>query len=186
MEARIVLAEEGPGSDCAADVRLTREYEYVVRTLRRCGVSGADCDDLAQEVLLVAWRRWSDFDSMRPLRPWLGGIAVRVASAYRRDTKHVRGNDPQTILTVVDDKPSAENEVASARDRALVLRALAYLPSKHRVLLVRHELDGRSIAELASEWSLPRFTLYTRLRAARLQFAKIVRRLLTLSPSPPS
>jgi RNA polymerase sigma-70 factor (ECF subfamily) len=179
-ELDIGHARGAPG-DTAAEALLAREYPYVVRTLKRRGVKGTDCDDLAQEVLLVAWRRWSDFDGARPLRPWLVGIAVRVARYYRRE-KLRQLDTPEAVPELADDKPSAESDVASARDRALVMVALEQLAPKHRALIVRHDLDGCSIAELASELALPRFTLYTRLRAARIQFAKIVRRLLTFPP----
>ena len=60
------------------------EFEYVQRTLRRLGTDQSEVDDLAQEVFLVLHRRWSEFDQSRPLRPYLFGVAVRIALANQR------------------------------------------------------------------------------------------------------
>ena len=38
------------------------ELDYVYRTIRRMGVRRAEAEDLTQEVFVVLWRRWGDFD----------------------------------------------------------------------------------------------------------------------------
>ena len=43
-------------------------YHYLRTMLRRRGMSGADAEDLAQDVLLVMWRRRGDYDPSRPIR----------------------------------------------------------------------------------------------------------------------
>ena len=151
------------------------EFEFVRRSLRRQGVPADDCEDLAQEVFLVTWRRWNDYDPQRPLRPWLTGIVARVARDYRRSVR--RWNRPELTPELPDDVPAPDHQLASARTRSLVLRALETLPDPQRELLVRHELEGRPIRDLARDWSLPKFTVYTRLRRARQRFATAVERL---------
>jgi RNA polymerase sigma-70 factor (ECF subfamily) len=151
------------------------EFDFVRRALRRHGVPMADCEDLAQEVFLVTWRRWRDYDPRRPLRAWLTGIAFRVAREHRRTLR--RQARPTLDSEPPEEAPTPEHEIASAHARALVLRALETLPAAQRELLVLHELDGRSVREIARGASLPIFTVYTRLRRARLRFARAVERL---------
>jgi RNA polymerase sigma factor (sigma-70 family) len=150
------------------------ELDYVYRTLRRLGVSAADIEDLAQDVFVVMWRRWADYDQNRPVRPWLAGIACHLAMKHlsRRRREVQRADADQR-----DDTALADERLASARVRALVLRALAALPDRHRAALTQHELEGLSVRELSSIWSVPLFTAYTRLRAARRAFARAVARL---------
>jgi RNA polymerase sigma-70 factor (ECF subfamily) len=154
------------------------EFDYVYRALKRHGVNPSDAEDLAQEVFLVMWRRWADYDSARPLRPWLAGIAFKVAHDYRRRS----GREvPGGLVDAEDQAPGAEEHIASARARTLVLRALGSLPEKQRTIIVMHDLDGASMREIAEILSVPLFTAYSRLRSARQAFAKSVRRLHTLA-----
>jgi RNA polymerase sigma factor (sigma-70 family) len=154
------------------------EFDYVYRALKRHGVNPADAEDLAQEVFLVMWRRWADYDAERPLRPWLAGIAFKVAHDYRRRS----GREvPGGLVDAEDQAPGAEEHLATSRARTLVLRALSSLPEKQRTLIVMHDLDGASMREIADILSVPLFTAYSRLRSARQAFAKAVRRLHTLA-----
>src|SRR4051794_28126326 len=75
------------------------DFDYVYRSLLRMGVAAADAEDLAQEVFLVMWRRRADWDAGRPLRPWLFGVAMRIAHEYR----HRRGREaPSGLLDQPD------------------------------------------------------------------------------------
>ena len=97
------------------------QLDYVCTVLRRYGVPAADVEDLAQDVFLVAWRRWSAYQADRPLRPWLAGIAFRLASKH-----HVRRRRevPGVELDVRDDTALPDERVASARTQELARRAL--------------------------------------------------------------
>ncbi len=149
------------------------EFDYVYRTFRRLGLQPAQAEDLTQEVFVILCRRWSDFHDELPLRPWLTGIAHRVALDHARKHKDV----PTAELDQEDESSRPDDRLASARDRKLALRALARLPERDRAVLVRHELDGISIRAIAKEWSIPFFTVAARLRRARVRFAKVVKQL---------
>jgi RNA polymerase sigma-70 factor, ECF subfamily len=147
------------------------ELDYVFRTLRRHGVKARDVEDLAQEVFLVMCRRWSDYDPGRSLRSWLAGIAVKIAQRY-----HSRGprEIPYDIVDRADESPGPDDQVASARVRALVFATLSKLPDHYRSILLMHELDGLSVREISNRLRLPVFTVHTRLRRARLRLAAAV------------
>jgi len=149
----------------------------VYRTLRRYGVRGIDAEDLTQEVFLVAWRRRSDFDGSRPLRPWLAGIAFKLAHERRRRPGPQAREVLDEARAAAEPTYPTELEAESMDARALVLRGLAALPEHQRAVLILHDLDGISVDAMAAQWSLPRFTLYTRLRRARRAFAKEIERL---------
>jgi RNA polymerase sigma factor (sigma-70 family) len=148
------------------------EFDYVHQVLRRHGVSASDAEDLTQEVFLVMWRRWSQYDVQRPIRPWLAGIAFRVAYNHRqRALREVPGG----LIDLEDHRPDPEQTVASDNTRTLVWRVLASLSEKHRFWLLTHHVDGLSVREIADTLALPVPTAHTRLRAARRAFAKAVR-----------
>lgn len=151
------------------------EFEYVQRTLRRLGTDQSEVDDLAQEVFLVLHRRWSEFDQSRPLRPYLFGVAVRIALANQR--KRARevaiGN-----IELGDDGPGPEEVLSNKQTRALVQAALKRIPLPRRTVLVMHELDRVPVTEVAATLSIPLFTVYSRLRKAREELKLETQRIL--------
>jgi RNA polymerase sigma factor (sigma-70 family) len=153
------------------------EFDYVYRALRRHGVRHQDARDLVQEVFLVMWRRWQEFDDSRQLRPWLAGIAFKVAHSHHR--RFARREIPSDQLDPAADTPGPEDELTQSRTRELVLVALERLPEKYRSVLVLHDLDGIPVREIAELAELPRFTVHTRLRRARAQLREHVRLLET-------
>jgi RNA polymerase sigma-70 factor (ECF subfamily) len=158
-----------------------RELDYVLRTLRRYGVGGAEVEDLAQEVFLVMWQRWSHFDQQRPVRPWLGGIIFRLVSHHWRRALREIPSGP-LMDTAVSGDP--EEDLTAQRARRLVLEAMAGVPARHRAVLVLFELEGVPISEIAQMTSTPLSTVYSRLRVARKAFGKVLRR-LQLRRGPP-
>jgi RNA polymerase sigma-70 factor (ECF subfamily) len=169
LAARISSPDLVSQSDCIGAFQ--REFDYLCRTLRRLGIPSSDLEDLVHEVFLVLSRRWHDYDPSFPLRPWLFGIAFRVASAHRRRSAR---EVPHAELEIEDLAPQPEQAVAAVQSRAIVLAALEHVPLERRAVLVMHDLDGASIREVASVLSIPRFTAYSRLRKARKEFAAAV------------
>jgi len=154
------------------------ELTYLQRALRRRGVRPEDVEDLAQEVFLVMWRRWADYDSARPLRPWLSGIASRVAHDFRRRA----GRElPIGLINPIDDAPTAEDRLSGRRSQVAAQRALEALPTKQRRIFEMAELQGLSIRTICDREQITLFTAYARLRKARTAFAKGVRRELLVA-----
>lgn len=152
------------------------ELSWVWNTLRRLGVPPSDLDDLCQEVFVTAWQRFSTYDPSRPLRPWLFGIAFRVASA-RRNRAHVSKEVSNEALEVRDERPSPEDDVEAAKTRALVVRALDGMRLERKAIFILHDLEGLPVPEAAAVLEVPLNTAYTRLRAARQEFAETFRKL---------
>jgi RNA polymerase sigma-70 factor (ECF subfamily) len=148
-----------------------RELDYLMRTLRRLGVAPDDVEDLAQEVFLVLRRTWRQYDPTRALKPYLFGIAFRVAASYRRKRWH---EVPFAIVDEPDRGPSPERMVEANQARAIVLDALNRIPLKWRAVLVMHDLDEIPVQEVAATFSIPLFTAYSRLRKARRELEAAV------------
>src|SRR5690349_8546850 len=60
------------------------QVDFLCRALRRAGVRESDVEDLVQDVFVVMWRRWGEYQRDRPLRPWLAGIAFHLAQRHLR------------------------------------------------------------------------------------------------------
>jgi RNA polymerase sigma factor (sigma-70 family) len=149
------------------------EFDHVHRTLRLRGVPPADIEDLAQEVFIVMWRRWADFDASRGLRAWLDGIAFNVVGNHLRRRR--RADVPDGELDPIDPSPHGEDILAATRAKRAVLRAMEALPAAYRTVLARHDVDGVPMRAIAEQQGVPLFTAYTRLRKARRDFGALVR-----------
>lgn len=154
-----------PGLD-AFDAVYDREFDYVWRTLGRLGVRPADLDDATHDVFVVVFRRWAELDPAQPLRPWLFGVARRVASHRRRK--------PDEIAEPVD---GVAPEGGSLADRELLWKALAQLEDDRLEVVVLHDLEGQTGAEIARMLGISVNTVHSRLRLARADLVAAVERL---------
>src|SRR5207253_5341542 len=152
-----------------------RELDYVFQTLRRLGASPDEAEDLAQEVFVVLYKNWSTFETTRPLRPYLFGVAFRIVSAHRRRRARER---PRADLDVEDGAAGPEGALQNKESVALLLSALERVPLPRRAVVVLHELDGVPVADIARTLSISRFGAYARLRKGHKELAVAVRRLL--------
>ena len=151
-------------------------FSYVWGVLRRLGVRKDDVEDLAHEVFLNVYRHLSDYDPERPVRPWLFGFAYRVASHDKRLARRRRevvGAD--SVLP--DPSARADEQLARKEDQSLLMEALDGMELDRRAVIVLHEWDGSTIPEVAAALGVPVNTAYTRLRLAREDLARAVKRL---------
>jgi RNA polymerase sigma-70 factor (ECF subfamily) len=161
-----------PAVDLAAIYRAN--VGYVWRTLQRLGVRERDLEDVTHDVFVVVYRRLHTYDRSLPLRPWLFGIAFRVAAADRRLARH----DAEVVTERIDVADLGEPVDERAASASLVLAALDALAAEQRAVLVMHDLDGYTAPEIAAALETPLNTVYSRLRLARAKFSMTARRLV--------
>ncbi len=152
------------------------ELPAVFGFLHRLGARGSDLEDLAHDVFVTAVRRLDSYDRSRPIRPWLLGIAVRVASDHRKkgqSRREVSGDPPE----VPDEGRGAEDRLRQREARELVEEALQSLAPERRAVFVMYELEGISAADISEAMGTPVPTTYSRLRLGREEFTAAVRRI---------
>lgn len=152
-------------------------FQGVWRLLRRLGLPASALDDATHDVFVIAWRRLGDFQGRSALRTWLMGIAVRVASDYRRGQRALEPLPDE--LRSTDDPERAAREREAGRQ---VLALLERLRPERREVFVLMELEEYSAPEVAEALGLNLNTVYTRLRAARQDFNEQVASLQRSSP----
>jgi RNA polymerase sigma-70 factor (ECF subfamily) len=162
------------GPPCDAFEAFHCEFDYLFRTMQRLGVRESDVEDLVHEVFLVLSRKWQEYDPRRPLRPYLFGIAFRVAARHRRrQAREIPGEVPE----IVDAQAAPDQVLSAAEARILVLHALEYIALPRRAVFVMHDLDETPMRVIADTLRIPLFTAYSRLRKARKEFERAVNEL---------
>lgn len=158
------------------DALYTAELPYVYSFLHRLGARGSELEDLAHDVFVTALKRWDSFDATRPPRPWLLGIAFRLAQDFKRKsstTREVLGEE----LERPTDERGLEARIEQREARELIEEALESLSVERRAVFVMFELEGMSAADISEALGTPVPTTYSRLRVAREEFTAAVRRI---------
>lgn len=150
----------------------------VRRFLGRLGLRGAEVEDAASETFLVAYEKRSEFDSTRPVRPWLLGIAAKLAKRTQR-RRWVRRLLSLKLERQELPLAQAKDPLAAMleeEDVARVRRAMDRMSERKRTLLVLREYEGLSAEEIGYALGLPEATVYSALHYARKELVKNYRR----------
>lgn len=177
--ARAAAVTDGHGlSPAAFRAIFDAHVTHVAHTLRRLGVRESELEEAAHDTFLTVYRRYCDYDASRPLRPWISGIAYRVAAEYRRRAKSRPQGAGDDLARLADESaPGAEERLVADADRVIVVEALDMLELDRRAVLVMHDIDEEPMPVIAEALGIPLNTGYSRLRLAREDFAAAVKRL---------
>jgi RNA polymerase sigma-70 factor (ECF subfamily) len=156
----------------------------VWNTLRRLGVREAEVLDQTQEVFVVVSSLLPDYDASRPVRPWLFGIAYRIACRYRALARHRREVYQDVPVDTTDLAPAADEALEAADARALLMEAIQGIELSRRAVFILSELEELPMHEVAATLQIPENTGYSRLRLAREDFERVATRLLAQRRSP--
>lgn len=137
--------------------------------LRRLGLSPADADDAAQDVMMVVAQR---MDSIVPgcERSFMFGTAYRVAAKVRQARRRQAGGGDEDLAAEVDPGPDPEMLSDRKRARDMLDQVLEGLPLELRAVFVLAEIDELPAPQIATLLELPVGTVASRLRRARELF----------------
>ena len=165
----------------AAAAALRREFE---ERLAECGPlayrvargvlrNSADAEDVAQEALLRAYRRFERLRDRTRFRAWLVRIAFRLAIDRVRSSK--RRDVRETLWSQSAPRPSTEDLAATSEFQVHLDRAMEELPEKNRLALLLAAMQGHSLEEVAEMLGVPMGTVKSRLFFARKLLAEKLR-----------
>jgi RNA polymerase sigma-70 factor (ECF subfamily) len=171
-----VSPAEGPRRGGFSEIYLA-EFAFVVKSLRRLGVPAGDLEDVTHDVFITAFRRLASYDRTRPIKPWLFGIAFRVAADFKRLVRHARELPLDRAVEAPDGRRPPDEAAALSQDRQLVLDALGKIDLLRRAVFIMHDIEGLPVPEISDALEIPSGTAYSRLRQARIEFEAAVREL---------
>jgi RNA polymerase sigma-70 factor (ECF subfamily) len=149
---------------------------------------GGDCEDVVQEVFIVARNKLARFDGRAEITTWLYEITVRVVQDWRRRRRWwswVTGRGPSPSrgrrqVQIAAPSEPAPDPVAllEAREQVLILyRILDGLGESYRTTFILFELEGLSGERIAEITGTRPGTVWVRLTRARRVFIERMRAL---------
>ena len=165
----------------AARAAKRREFEELLaecgslayRVARGVLRNDADAEDVAQEALLRAYRRFDRLRDPLRFRGWLVRIVFRLAldrarSTKRRELRETEWAHPARCAT----PPNAEELAVSSEFQRQFDLAMEALPEKLRLVLLLSAMEGHTLEEVAAMLRLPVGTVKSRLFVGRKKLAE--------------
>lgn len=170
MPFEVKAGEHDLAAILTLDLLFRTEMDFVINTARRCGLSDADAEDVAQQVFMALQRRLHTLQSPESVRPWLMTVTRRHAFTLRRENRQgVSDSLPLSLGEIEDEAPLAEEQLMKSERRRECLDLLEAIEPNRRAVLVLYMLDELPMDEVAAALGIPVPTAYNRLRIARAE-----------------
>lgn len=163
------------GDRRAFDLLVIKYQPKILSLIGRFVYDQSECQDVAQEAFIKAYRALPNFRGDSQFYTWLYRIAVNTAKNYlvsrgRKTPTH--GIDPDDAENFYQDpafQDSATPERILQRDRLkkVVFAAIAELPEELRIAVSLREMDGMSYEEISDVMGCPIGTVRSRIFRAR-------------------
>ena len=167
------LVEQARAGDHAAFGELVERHRGAVYRAAFAALGNdADAEDIAQEALVLAYKRLDQFRGDASVRTWMVSIAWRLVLSRRRRLwwKGKKAVAPETELQALKDvTQSPEARVLSAQFVRTVQQEIRRLPPKLRDALLLAAAGDLTQDEIAMALGIPASTFRGRVRDARLR-----------------
>jgi len=130
-----------------------------------------DAEDVTQEVFVRVFRSLRRWDSSRPLKPWIMGIAVNRCRTWL--TQRARRPEPVDYLQDTAPGPPADD---SAELLSEIRAAVGDLRPEYRTVFVLFHEQGQAYEEIAEALDRPVGTIKTWLHRARMEVLERLQR----------
>jgi RNA polymerase sigma-70 factor (ECF subfamily) len=159
-------------------LRLFMANESVVRAFVRSLVPTLDdANDVMQEVAIVLWEKFTEYDSSEDFRRWAFGVAKFKVLSWQRDQmrdRHVFGIETTELLAA--DLEHYSERLAAQRDA--LQECVRKLPANQQELLHSAYAPGIRIESLAVRLGSTAMAVYKKLHRIRVTLSECVRRAL--------
>jgi RNA polymerase sigma-70 factor (ECF subfamily) len=178
-EEDLELARRCGNGDADAQRAFVDRFAVLVRSIcARSAIVGPDGEDVAQQVLLDAFRALPRYRGTSRLSTWIYSLALRrVADHYRspqrRDVPSGWPGDDSFPPDQSTPGALAPDEQAVRRDEdQRVSRAVARVGEPERAVLLAYYLGEMSVGEISRALKMPEGTVKTRLHRGRQMLRK--------------
>jgi RNA polymerase sigma-70 factor (ECF subfamily) len=163
------------GDRRAFDLLVIKYQPKILSLIGRFVFDTSECQDVAQEAFIKAYRALPNFRGDSQFYTWLYRIAVNTAKNYlvsrgrKTPTHDIDPEDAENFSEEMAFRDSATPERILQRDRLkdVVFGAIADLPEELRIAVSLRELDGMSYDEIAEVMDCPIGTVRSRIFRAR-------------------
>lgn len=155
------------GEQVAYELLIDMHRPMVMNVAMRMLRNVDDAKDAVQETFLKAMRALKDFDSSRPLRPWLCRICANCCVDAVRDRRREGDSLDQHEYMLDDGSMPLEERASESMVQDEVRAAIARLPIKYRKIIFMRHYRHMEVNEIAEALNKPEGTIKSWLFRAR-------------------
>ena len=180
----LLIADLCEGDETALAPLVERYKRMVYRLAVQITKNHADADDVMQETFIKVYRSIRTFRRDAAFETWLYRIAVNEALNFVKRRERRRECTLETTIEAeyeataryraqLANDPQTQAEKAELRQ--YVTEAVNNLPLKHRTVVILHEFEGLTHAEIASILNCSEGTVRSRLHYARKKLRTLLK-----------
>lgn len=173
---KLSLFSRQRGQKASFEELLMPHMEQLYRLAYHYSGNRHDAEDLVQDLLVKLYPRVAELQRVEHLRPWL------TKSLYRLFIDRVRSQQRNPVSAGYDEQMDSHCEEGGgaqwSAQRMAVIRdlqgALSTLPEEQRLLIVMHDVEAYTLAELETILDTPVGTLKSRLHRSRAKLRQLL------------
>ena len=180
----LLIADLCEGDETALAPLVERYKRLVYRLAVQITKNHADADDVMQETFIKVYRSIHTFRGDAAFETWIYRITVNEALNFVKRRERQRASTIETTPETAYEM-STRSRVELANDphtqaekaelRHYVTQAVNSLPVKHRTVVILHEFEGLTHAEIASILNCSEGTVRSRLHYARKKLRTLLK-----------
>ncbi|MBD8636760.1 RNA polymerase sigma factor RpoE [Stenotrophomonas sp. WHRI 8082] len=163
------------GESAAFDVLVRKHQHRVVSLVGRYIADWSECQDVAQDTFIRAYRAINSFRGDAQFSTWLHRIAVNTAKNHlaasnrRPPTDDIEIGDAEQFDsgTRLRDNDTPERQLMRQELENTVMKAVSGLPEELRLAITLREVEGLSYEDIALKMGCPIGTVRSRIFRAR-------------------
>ena len=176
LPSTLLAAERQHDQFLAHYVKHQAEMWAFVRALVR---NRDDADDICQNIALVLWKKFEQYDPTRPFAAWARGVAAMEVQRVRGLSRRVpTAFSPEAIQAILD----AYNETSPQRDsiqQQLLEKCVRLISERGRQLFSLRYGAGYTVAEIAERFTATVGSIQRALSRYRAQVRECISRQLS-------
>ena len=174
--ARLSVIRGGSGAQACFERLVRPHYAALFRVASRFTGSRADAEDLVQETCLRAYRNIARVATLENPLTWLLCVLRRlyIDRTRRYERSKVSSIDEGLLAEIASAAPDPSDAVSSEQVARRIQRGLSRLGAEQRALLILHDVEGYSLAELETIMALKLGTIKSKLHRARVKLGRML------------
>lgn len=154
------LIEQTLGGDGNAFGLLVERFQRkIFRVARAIVRDETEADAITQDTFVQAFTHLSSFEGRAELETWLTRIAINRSRDALRRRRFVslftfRGDEDETILEPVDERPDPEREMMASQLRVAIQRAERQLSAQQKTIFRLRHYENLSLEDIADALGL--------------------------------